>query len=250
MDFPAPTHRSPVEVAQARRPVQTSLLDEELVQLSAWRTLGDAIGDLKETSPRVMDFSDRKKSFLAMVPPGSNWRSLPEDSQRESMGAAWFAKGGRSGWWRRLTYELPCPTLVTLPNHSSTSLCHPTETRALSIREYARIQEFSDNWEFSGTLAEQYTQVGNAVPTRLGLVAGNVVATALDAVSARRWQPYAQVLEGYRIVYLQSHVRTRRWFKDGKTIVWDQGADETSRYEAPKTQRKVRSMGHAVTEPI
>ena len=139
-----------------------------------WATLRNAIGDLQEETPLVLDFSPRKKSFLALVPPGSNWRSLPVELQRESMGRAWHAKGGRSGWWRRLTFDLPCPTLVTMPNHASTALCHPVETRALSLREYARIQEFPDEWEFSGTVSEQYRQVGNAVPTRLGKIAGCV----------------------------------------------------------------------------
>ncbi|HEY7423988.1 MAG TPA: DNA cytosine methyltransferase [Gemmataceae bacterium] len=65
------------------------------------------------------------------------------------MGKAYFAKGGRSGWWRRLTFDLPCPTIVTMPNHAGTALCHPTETRALTLRECARVQEFPDDWEFS-----------------------------------------------------------------------------------------------------
>lgn len=245
VDFPAPTHRSPVEVEQQAEEVQGSLLEQ--ASFAPWRTLGDALAGLDDKAPEVMDFSERKKSFLSLVPPGSNWRSLPIPVQQESMGKAWHAKGGRSGWWRRLSLDLPSPTLVTLPNHASTSLCHPTETRALSVREYARVQEFPDSWKFCGTLAEQYTQIGNAVPTRLGLVAGNVVAEALDSMKSRRWQPYAQVREGFRIVYLQSHIRTRRWFKDGKTIVWgDENQEgEDMRYTAPKTQRKVRPVAQA-----
>ncbi|MEY4906642.1 MAG: hypothetical protein RL260_360 [Pseudomonadota bacterium] len=137
---------------------------------------------------------------------------------------------------------LPCPTLVTLPNHASTSLCHPTETRALSVREYARVQEFPDDWVFKGSVAEQYTQIGNAVPTRLGRVAGDVVAGALDQLQRRGWIPYLDAREGYRLVYLQSHVRTRKWFKDGKTIIWGDDEGDDSRYAAPKTQHRVRTL--------
>lgn len=247
VDFPQPTHCNPASLTEDARPVQASLLDVDPTA-PPWRTLGEALAGLTDLSPKVMDFSERKKSFLALVPPGSNWRSLPQDLQRESMGKAWFAKGGRSGWWRRLTADLPCPTLVTLPNHASTSLCHPTETRALSIREYARIQEFPDDWEFCGTLAEQYTQIGNAVPTRLGKVAGGVVATALDELQLRRWRNYERVREGYRLVYLQSHVRTRRWFKEGKTFVWGGDQSEDARYAAPKTRQKVRTLRAAALQ--
>ena len=122
------------------------------------------------------------------------------------MGRAWSAKGGRSGWWRRLSFDLPSPTLVTMPNHASTALCHPTEVRALTLREYARIQEFPDEWEFRGTPAEQYVQVGNAVPVRLGRVAGTVLARELDALREQAWQPYARRSPAYRIT---SHVESR-----------------------------------------
>lgn len=236
VDFPDPTHGRTEEPKDA-----PTLFATELSRREPWATLRDAIGGLKEEQPVVMDFSPRKKKYLSMVPPGSNWRGLPVEVQKESMGRAWFAKGGRSGWWRRLTFDLPCPTLVTMPNHASTSLCHPTETRALSMREYARIQEFPDAWEFAGKVSEQYAQVGNAVPTRLGRVAGDVIAQSLDALAQREWQPYAERPQAYRVVYVQSHVRTRQWYKSGETFVWEDGEDNGGAcYAAPKTKRKVR----------
>ena len=61
--------------------------------LKPWSTLRDAIGGLEDPREIIMDFSPRKKSFLSMVPEGSNWRSLPVDVQKESMGRAWLAKG-------------------------------------------------------------------------------------------------------------------------------------------------------------
>jgi DNA (cytosine-5)-methyltransferase 1 len=159
------------------------------------------------------------------------------------MGKAWYAKGGRSGWWRRLSFDLPCPTLVTMPNHSGTSLCHPTEVRALTLREYARIQEFPDDWEFCGKTQEKYAQAGNAVPVRLGRVAGEVIAEALDKLRSGNWKPYATKPEAYRILYIQSHVRTRQWYKNGETFVWEDGdTNGHATYCAPKTKRKTKQM--------
>ena len=208
-----------------------------------WGTLRDAIGDLDDPGEIIMDFSPRKKGFLSMVPEGSNWRSLPAHVQQESMGKAWYAKGGRSGWWRRLCYDLPCPTLLTMPNHAGTSLCHPTEVRALSLREYARIQEFPDDWIFCGTPAQQYAQVGNAVPVRLGAVTGTLVASALDTLHDRDWDPAQGEAGEFRIVYVQSHVRTRQWFKNGHVKVWERGGDNGhARYSPPVRSYRERSL--------
>jgi len=239
VDFPDPTHG----IAPEKHDSQQWLFDSEPTILLPWRTLRDAIGDLVEETPEVLDFSPRKKRYLAMVPPGSNWRSLPVELQKESMGTAWYAKGGRSGWWRRLSFDLPCPTLLTMPNHAGTSLCHPTEVRALSLKEYARIQEFPDDWEFSGTTAEKYAQVGNAVPVRLGTVAGQIVAEQLDTLQAEGWKKRPKRPEAYRIIYVQSHVRTRQWFKDGETFVWDDGGcNGHATYAPPRTKRKTTEL--------
>ena len=240
VDFPDPTHGRP------ERQDTTPDLFGTKEALQPWQTLGDAIGDLNDPGPTIMDFSPRKKEFLSMVPPGSNWRSLPIEAQQKSMGRAWHAKGGRSGWWRRLSFDLPCPTLVTMPNHAGTSLCHPNEVRALSLLEYALIQEFPRDWEFCGSTSEQYAQAGNAVPVRLGKVAGEVVASALDKLSARNWTPYSNPLEAYRVVYVQSHVRTRQWFKAGRTFVWsDEGENGDVYYKGPVTRRKTKLVAEA-----
>lgn len=237
VNFPDPTHGNPYVPAGK----QGELFGAKVLQ--PWRTLRDAIGDVNDPGEVVMDFSPRKKSFLELVPEGSNWRSLPVDKQQESMGSAWFAKGGRSGWWRRLSYDLPCPTLVTMPNHASTALCHPAEVRALSLKEYALIQEFPSDWSFRGTPSQQYAQVGNAVPVRLGQVAGSMIAEELDTLRLHNWLAASDKPLDYRVVYVQSHVRTRQWFKDGKTLVWEDGEDNAlASYEPPQTLRKITAI--------
>lgn len=220
VDFPAPTHGA------------------EGLPLG---TLGDALARLGiEREPVIMDFSPRKKHYLGMVPAGGNWRCLPPAVQKESMGGAFAAKGGRSGWWRRLSLDLPCPTIVTMPNHASTALCHPTEVRALTVGECAAVQEFPIDWRFAGTPQEQYRQVGNAVPVRLGEVAASAVAACLDAGMAKR---NAREPGDFRLVYLRSHVRTRQWYRAGQTKVWEDGGDNTgATYAAPVTQRRERAL--------
>jgi DNA (cytosine-5)-methyltransferase 1 len=238
IDFPNPTH------GRLRKfNPQMDLISKGSASRQAWRTIGDAIRGLHEERPVIMDFSPRKKGYLSLVPPGGNWRHLPESLQRESMGKAFIAKGGRSGWWRRLSYDLPCPTLVTMPNHASTALCHPEQVRALTVREYCRIQEFPDEWAVCGSPAQQYAQIGNAVPVRLGEVAGNVVAHALDELAKRKWQMQPGRPRAYRKIYVESHVRTRQWYKNGEAFQWEDGRDNSDLvYSNPKTQRSCSLM--------
>jgi DNA (cytosine-5)-methyltransferase 1 len=228
VDFPEPTHAAP-----------ETLDNEATGGMKPFATLASALDGIVEQSPILLDFSPRKKRFLSFVPPGGNWRSLPVELQKESMGRAWDAKGGRSGWWRRLSRDLPCPTIVTMPNHASTSMCHPDEVRALSLAECSSVQGFPRDWRFMGTPQEQYQQVGNAVPVRLGEVAGDSIAAHLDAGAAVA-RPVGD--EPFRRVYVKSHVRTRQWYKGGEVFVWSSDGDnDRTRYNARQRSSKALS---------
>lgn len=75
-------------------------------------------------------------------------------------------------FYRRLSYDQPSPTVVTSPVQKATMMCHPTQDRPLSVKEYARIQQFPDDWVFTGTTAAKYWQIGNAVPVGLAEAIG------------------------------------------------------------------------------
>lgn len=112
-------------------------------------------------------YSEEKRKVLDMVPPGGCWVNLPLEIQKSYMGKAFLSGGGKRGMARRLSMDEPCLTLTTAPAQKQTERCHPTETRPLTIREYARIQTFPDDYEFCGSVSKQYRQIGNAVPVRM-----------------------------------------------------------------------------------
>lgn len=118
------------------------------------------------------NYPEKKKRVMAMVPEGGNWKDLPENVQKEYMGKSFFLGGGKTGMARRLTMDEPSLTLTCAPAQKQTERCHPTETRPLTVREYARIQTFPDEWEFMGNLTAQYKQIGNAVPVNLAFAIG------------------------------------------------------------------------------
>lgn len=187
--------------------------------LPAFRTLGDAIGEgFEDPCPEVLNFSPRKLKYLSMVPSGGNWRSLPVEVQKESMGKSWYLKGGRSAYWRKLSFEFPSPTVVTMPNHAGTSMCHPTELRAISVGEAAAIQEFPRDWSFQGSTASKFKQIGNAVPVRLGFVAGETVSRLIERINSNHKD---DKVPSHRIIHLRPHVRTRTFYKDGKAYAGD-----------------------------
>ena len=87
------------------------------------------------------------------------------------MGKSYDLPGGKTGFYRRLAWDDPSPTLVTCPTMPATDLMHPIEDRALSIEEYARVQMFPDDWRFMGSTSDIYKQIGNAVPVGMGYAA-------------------------------------------------------------------------------
>lgn len=137
-----------------------------------WRTLGDALKGLCDPSPEFIPFSKARQRFLKLLKEGENWRSLPEHLQAEALGGAYTSTGGRVGFFRRLRFDEPSPTVPTSPVQKSTCICHPTELRPLSLKEYARVQQFPDDWVFQGSVSDKYRQIGNAVPVGLGYTIG------------------------------------------------------------------------------
>lgn len=125
-------------------------------------------------------YPDKKRKVMEMVPMGGDWRDLPVEVQKEYMGGSFYLGGGKTGMARRLSLDEPSLTLTCAPAQKQTERCHPTETRPLSVREYARIQTFPDNWEFAGKISSQYKQIGNAVPVNMAAAVGRSVIRMLN----------------------------------------------------------------------
>lgn len=143
-----------------------------------WRTFRQTVKGLQEHDH--LKFPEKRLRFYRLLNAGENWRQLPEDLQKEALGKAYYAGGGKTGFLRRLAWDRPAPTLVTHPAMPATDLAHPVEDRPLSIQEYKRLQEFPDNWELAGSLVQQYKQIGNAVPGSLGFAVGKHIQDLIN----------------------------------------------------------------------
>ena len=144
-----------------------------------WVTLRKGLNGLTERRPVFSPLSEMKKDFIRLIPEGGNWRDLPTKLQPKALGGAYKSWGGRGGFFRRLSWDRPAPALTTRPDSKATMLCHPTKLRPLSVREYARLQQFPLSWRFEGGPPQQYIQVGNAVPVGLGRALGRALRQAM-----------------------------------------------------------------------
>ncbi len=126
------------------------------------------------------EYPQHKKDVLDLVPPKGYWRDLPLDIQKDYMGKSFYLGGGKTGMARRIGWDEPSLTLTCSPAQKQTERCHPDETRPFTVREYARIQTFPDNWAFAGSVSQQYKQIGNAVPCNLGQEVGYSIVKFLN----------------------------------------------------------------------
>ena len=134
-----------------------------------------------------------RKKVLDLVPAGGYWKDLPLSVQKDYMKGSFSLPGGKTGMARRLSWSEPSLTLTCAPAQKQTERCHPQETRPLTVREYARIQSFPDDWQFEGSLASKYKQIGNAVPCNLAYHVGRGIIAMLSGEnreSFREIQPF------------------------------------------------------------
>lgn len=142
-----------------------------------WTTLREALKDCPQSTG--VQYSENKRKVLDLVPPGGSWVDLPDDIAKKYMGKSYYSGGGRRGMARRISWDEPCLTLTCSPSQKQTERCHPDETRPFTVREYARIQSFPDDWTFCGGIGDQYKQIGNAVPVEMARRVGVQLVKAI-----------------------------------------------------------------------
>ncbi|SEO15409.1 DNA (cytosine-5)-methyltransferase 1 [bacterium A37T11] len=146
--------------------------------LKKWNTFKKAVSGMGDGCDFVK-FPEKRLKYYRLLKEGQNWKNLSEDLQKEALGKSYFLGGGKTGFFRRIAWDRPAPTLVTHPAMPATDLAHPVHDRPLSVQEYKRVQEFPDHWKIMGSVLDQYRQIGNAVPVSLAKAVGDCIMSAL-----------------------------------------------------------------------
>lgn len=182
-DYGVPQKRERVFLVGIRKDLKRKFVFPEATHSSValdgkkpWVTVKEVFEDLENLEHHHTRYSEKRLQYMKMIPKGGgNWRDLPKEVMEKAMGGAYKSGGGKVGYFRRLHWNRPSPTVLTSPAQNSTNLGHPEHDRPLSIEEYLAIQEFPKGYMVQGSLNDQYTQIGNAVPVRLAKVMGEAI---------------------------------------------------------------------------
>ena len=201
--FPSPLFHAPI------RPNFTTTFDgKQLVQmptsesLAKFTTIEEAIGDLpplkcgekgevvkdyltnprcgyqqmmrigsggvyNHESPRLSEMNLKRMKYIK---PGGNWTDIPYDLLPKGMQKA--RKSDHTMRYGRVRPDGLASTILTKCDPHWGAYFHYSQDRSFTVREAARIQSFPDHYVFYGNIAEQFAQVGNAVPPLLAKAIG------------------------------------------------------------------------------
>ena len=156
--FPPPTHRPPG---------QKTLLGEDLEPCVTFR---EATGDLESLAAGECSRNDpwhkatphppHVVKMLEGIPEGMSAHDNPDPNLRPT--------SGYNTTYKRIKWDEPCSTIST--NFNMISGCrhvHPSDTRALTVREAMRVQTFPDQFKIFGRIDDVRKGIGNAVPPLL-----------------------------------------------------------------------------------
>lgn len=175
-DFGAPQHRLRFVMLGSRDYPPAALpVATHGTATQPYKTVRDAIWALRNDPGCHSEYTEGVHKVFAMVPEGGNWRSLSVDVQKSALGNSYNSGGGKTGFFRRLAWDRPSPTITGRANRKGSALCHPEQVRPISVREAAALQGFPADWNFVGAMNTQFMQVGNAVPVPLGFAIGKTI---------------------------------------------------------------------------
>ncbi|MGH9942699.1 MAG: DNA cytosine methyltransferase [Pyrinomonadaceae bacterium] len=193
--------------------------------LRPFKTVREAIEDLRSSPGSHSSYTPEMMRYFECVPEGGNWRNLPKSLHAEALGGAYNSGGGKTGFFRRLSWDAPAPTIIGRANRKGSAMCHPEYTRPLSVKECARIQGFPDYWKFAGPMNQQYLQVGNAVPVELGrAIGGSIQARATmtrDVMAQAASDRFNEVMLDRAVKRLRASARNKQSRKSLPMTLFD-----------------------------
>lgn len=205
LSFPDPTHEcysDTIGIREKKRmllPRRRTLFDVDTPVLRPAITVADAIGDLPclesghathaYTRPPQTEYQRERRARCTALTLHTSTAHTPKmleiirhSGPNISSIPRHLITSGFSSCYSRLAANEPSVTITVNFVHPASNRCiHPTQDRALTPREGARLQGFDDDFAFAGSRTEIVKQIGNAVPPLLGQSIASRVAELLGA---------------------------------------------------------------------
>lgn len=135
------------------------------------KVLGDVLPNIPENAPNqeVKPLSNQAEHMIDYIPEGGSWKDVPYEELPDRFQNIKdnMKKYKSPNMYRRYSYDEPNGTITASATPENCGILHPKEDRRYSVREVATIQSFPHDFEFKGSISQQYEQIGNAVPPKL-----------------------------------------------------------------------------------
>ncbi len=191
VSFPSPTHFSASDIFGSPRKLTVMDAISDLPELGANDSREEYLSEPQNAYQNVLrgdckvltehnssNYGPKMREILSLVPQGGSIEDLPLRLRPKSYFKNTYA---------RLVPSQPSPTITRNFGTPSSSRCiHPLQNRALSTREGARLQGFSDNYVFHGSKISKNLQIGNAVPPIFGeIIAQQIIKSIREGMATQ-----------------------------------------------------------------
>lgn len=170
--FPQATHKNFVSLEQAI---------DDLPPIKSGEN-GNRLGYRYEACNDFLHFVRKSKILSEHESPKNNANliqimQLLQDGQcKDNLPLSVRPKSGYTNTYAKMWWKKPAPTITRNFATPSSSRCiHPRDSRALSIREGARLQSFPDDYIFCGNSSDKKLQIGNAVPPLVSMALAKAI---------------------------------------------------------------------------
>jgi DNA (cytosine-5)-methyltransferase 1 len=134
----------------------------------------ETAGVINHEAPRLAEINIKRMKYIKA---SGNWTDIPEELLPKGMKRA--RKSDHTKRYGRVDPNGLASTILTKCDPHWGTYFHYDQDRSFTVREAARIQSFPEHFVFKGTQAQQFAQVGNAVPTLLAKFIGLSIKTML-----------------------------------------------------------------------
>jgi len=130
------------------------------------------------------------------VPPGGGWKDIPYDLRLKCHQKVDTASGGWPDVYGRLEWDKQCPTITAgFDSFTRGRYGHPSQDRAITLREGAMLQGFPINYRFYGNRDAIRLQIGNAVPPPVSYAAGTAIINCLNTMQDKNNSKFQNPME-------------------------------------------------------